>query len=461
MRTLIHRGIERQRVGTALLFVCLGAACSASGGTSGNGIPGTPSDDAGTALGDVQADASRTVAADSGEDAATNTSPDAALDAGVTQGKGTSTDASTDSNIEKNADAGVDAEPAAPPSVQFVGRFDARSPAGARFGYPGAEIIANFEGTQVSVKLSDQVEAWMQGSPSEWDVSVDGVAKPKIISLPGEHDYQIATNLAAGPHQVRLYRRSEAQTGVTQFLGYSFGAGRLLAPPARRPHKIEVLGDSGSTGFGAEGAAVGPQCPGVQWAATWANASKTYAAGLSDLLNAEVHNTAYSGKGLVVNNYRPDLEIYPKLFERDNPVDQSSVHAFSSFVPDVAIIMLGANDFSLGVPAPPTNAVFTAAYRTMVARVRSVYPTTHIFLATAGSVSDEHPAGTNTRTNILQTTAAIATERQNAGDTKVYAIAITPSVPGEQTGCSGHPTPSMHARVAQEFAAAIRLRTGW
>ena len=63
---------------------------------------------------------------------------------------------------------------------------------------------------------------------SELDVVVDGVVLPQKLSpTAGAADYPLTTGLAPGPHQIELYRRTEASDGVTQFLGFSRTLARL------------------------------------------------------------------------------------------------------------------------------------------------------------------------------------------------------------------------------------------
>ena len=188
-----------------------------------------------------------------------------------------------------------------PPGIAYVGRFDTRDPAGPKCGWPGCRVIARFEGTEATVRLVDEMGAGEPG-PSEWDVSVDGAAPTKIVVSTTPQTYAVTGELEPGVHTVELYKRSEAQVGVTQILGFDFGSGKLLAPPPPRARRLEVIGDSAVTGFGVEGRA---PCPPLDWAARWENFRVSFGAKLGDLLDADVHGTAYSGKGLVKNIWRP------------------------------------------------------------------------------------------------------------------------------------------------------------
>ena len=92
----------------------------------------------------------------------------------------------------------------------FVGRFDTTDPAGPKAAWPGTRIIARFDGTKVSVKLKEHAETWMEGAPSYWEVRIDKGPWTAIAMIADAqpHDFELASNLPPGPHQVELYKRS-------------------------------------------------------------------------------------------------------------------------------------------------------------------------------------------------------------------------------------------------------------
>jgi hypothetical protein len=365
----------------------------------------------------------------------------------------------------KSTSATPDEEaPSGPPAVQFIGRFDTEETFGPRCSWPGCRIRARFNGTSVSARLKEIDEVWMEGCPSEWDVAIDGVWQPKLVLSPDQENYVLATGLAAGDHLVELYKRSEAQNGTTQFLGYDFGGGTLLAPPPRKKRHIEVIGDSAAAGFGIEGVGLGPDCPGVDWASRWQNFRLSLGVRLAEELNAEIYGSVYSGKGMAQNIWPTDLDTMPVIFPRTNPIDKASKWDFSAYVPDAVIIMMGGNDFAIGQPVdhgPASLADFTDAYDGFVAMVREKYPLAHVFLITSPSVSDEMPAGRNSRTNVKAGIATVLSRRAAAGDTRVYGFEPPVAFPAELTGCNGHGTPEFHQRVADQLAVPIREKLGW
>lgn len=432
---------SRVLLGPAVLVVATSglltfAACSGSASSAPSGSSGTHAD------GNRDMDASPTDPAEANGNAA-----DAASSAA---------DAAPESGAQPR-DPG-------PPAVRFVGRFDTRDPAGPTCGWPGCRIIASFTGTEVKARLDERVDAWMEGGPSEWDVVLDGVLLPKLVLEVGAHDYVLANGLPSTAHVVELYKRTETQNGYTKFLGYDFGAGKLLPPPLAPLRRLEIIGDSSVAGFGIEGVGLGPDCPGPDWGSRWQNFHKSVGARLGEILGADVSGTVYSGKGLVRNIFRPDPDTMPVIYPRANPVDVSSVFDFTRFVPDVVVIMLGGNDFAIGqgIDNGPTPASeFAQATSTFVATVRSHAPNAHVFLALSPSVSDDAPLGNQSRTSVSSAFDQAAAQSVAAGDTHVYSVAPPAAAPSELTGCNGHGTPAWHDRVAQQLAVTIKAKTGW
>ena len=147
---------------------------------------------------------------------------------------------------------------AGPPAARFVARVDYTNPAQPKFAWSGSTVLARFTGSSIGVNLS--------GPTTYFDVSIDGTmltSSPLVIST-GKTAYPLATGLAAGPHELTVYRRNEpgiGATGDTAFLGLILDpAGGALLPPSQPPaRRIEIVGDSVTTGFGD--VSTGGQCP--------------------------------------------------------------------------------------------------------------------------------------------------------------------------------------------------------
>lgn len=348
-----------------------------------------------------------------------------------------------------------------PPAVRFIGRFDERDTNGPICGWPGCRAIANFEGTTVSVKFKEQA---INYGPSVWEYAIDDGAWQTLPLADGPGDYTLASNLPQGKHKVEVYKVSEAQNGVTQFLGFDFHGGTLDPPPLRQKRKLEIVGDSDVAGFGYVGALTGSCLPGPDWAAALENYRLAWGERLSQKLNAEMNSPVFSGKGFYYNIWRPDLETIGVLYPRSNPEDPTSVFDLTKFIPDVVVVSIGGNDYNIGQPedfgAAPL-AGFTQKADEMTTMLRQNYPQAHIFLMAYAVLTDEYPPGRGRRTNVVTALTTVTQQHNAAGDSRVYYVAPSEAVETELTACDGHGGPEYHERIAVYMAEEIAKRTGW
>ena len=134
------------------------------------------------------------------------------------------------------------------------------------------------------VQVVDLVYEPLSTTDRAWGIPAD-------FSAPFYHatTTPIAQGLAAGTHVVELYRRTEASQGEAQFLGFDFGSGKLLSPPAAKARRIELVGDSISCGYGDEGA--NQSCP---FTADTENHYLSYGALAARAVDAELITVAWS-----------------------------------------------------------------------------------------------------------------------------------------------------------------------
>ena len=129
--------------------------------------------------------------------------------------------------------------------LHYIGRFDTRDEKGPRCAWPACTVALKFKGTAANVKLAEAGGDSLQ-------VIVDG--KPTQVLKAGSGVVQIASGLADGEHTIELMKRTEAFVGTTQILGFQLSAGGQLVEQTDLPkHRIEVIGDSISCGYGNEG----------------------------------------------------------------------------------------------------------------------------------------------------------------------------------------------------------------
>ena len=202
---------------------------------------------------------------------------------------------------------------------------------------PGAAVhgVARFEGTELSVSLD--------GTGSDHlDVEIDGAVVDVLTPSAGSGTYVLASGLTAGQHDVAITRRTESFFGITRFRGFSGGT---LVPTPAPARFIEFVGDSMTCGYGVLGP--GAECP---FSADTEAETHAFGALTASALDAAHVAIAYSGKG-VVRNYGGDTDgLLPELYLRTFADDASSAYGFDQYVPDVVVINLGTNDYSVGDP---------------------------------------------------------------------------------------------------------------
>jgi lysophospholipase L1-like esterase len=321
---------------------------------------------------------------------------------------------------------------------RFIGRFDLTDPAAPVFAWSGTAIELRFQGTGISVTLTD-------GGNNLFDVIVDG--KQAVLPLvKGQMKYPLASGLADGPHDLLLYRRTEAFFGETTFDGFDVAASAYLPGPPVPVRRLEVIGDSISAGYGNEGT---NPCP---FEAKTENQFLSYEALAARALGAELFTEAWSGIGMLRNNGGDTAGTMPERYGRTLPERATSSWDFSKFVPHAVLINLGTNDFAKGDP----GMAFQAKYTEFVAALRAHYPLARFFLAVGpmlgGTASTQAAAYLN---GVIATRAA-------AGDENLALLAFeTQDAQADGVGCDYHPSLKTHQKMATKLVATLKSDLGW
>jgi lysophospholipase L1-like esterase len=327
-------------------------------------------------------------------------------------------------------------------AVRFVGRVERSSVEGPRFAWSGTGVLARFEGSDsIGVRL---------GGGQQYTVVLDGAVQAKLV--PSSGTTPIAQGLGSGAHTVEIYRRTEANQGESQFLGFELSSGgRWLAPPPPAERRLELIGDSISCGYGNEGADMN-----CRFSPDTENHYLSYGAIAARTLGAELVTIAWSGKGVVCNyGDGPDSCVDPlsSYYERILPERSDSQWDFSAPPPHAVVINLGTNDFSTS--QDPTQAEFEAAYTNLLRRVRSKYRDAVILCTNGPMLNGEELS--RVRTYIGNAVQSL----NRSGDTKVGVFELKPQEGADGYGCDWHPSRATHQKLAAQLSDALKASLGW
>lgn len=322
-------------------------------------------------------------------------------------------------------------------AVRVVGRTDGAT--APRFEWSGVSIQARFKGTSAAVDLDG-------GNNNYFEVIVDGQVQPRLTTSSGRKKLDLVTGLPDAEHDLVLWRRTEADNfAPSQFFALDFGSGTLL-PPTVPSHKMEVIGDSITCGYGDEGA--GPNC---SFSFDTENNYSAYGSVAARALGADLYTECWSGKGMYRNGDGSTTDTMPPLWDRTIPTDSTSSWDFS-WTPDAVVIDLGTNDFAKGDP----GQAYVTAYESFLTELRGHYPNAYVFVMIGPMTSGSDL--TTARGYLDQ----VVQSRTSAGDTRISQVLIDPQDGNANgLGCDYHPSVKTHALMGKTLADAMKTALGW
>jgi hypothetical protein len=330
------------------------------------------------------------------------------------------------------------------PGYLYTGRIDFSDKKAPRVSWPGTSIKANFTGGSLAIKLDDEF------GKNYFNIFIDGeTAHPYVLEAKkGEHTYIISKALKSGNHSLEIYKRTEGEEGATAFKGLVLDDHAKLLPPPKRPQRrIEIFGDSITSGAGNEAADNGADHLLSEKNSYWA-----YGAITARNLNAELHTTSQSGIGIMISWFS---FIMPQFYDQLSAVgDNDSKWDFSQWTPDVVIINLFQNDAWLidrekRLQPVPTDAQRVQAYIDFVRSIRAKYPDAQIICA-LGSMD---ATATSQWPGYIET--AVTRMKKENNDQKLDTLFF------DYTGYDAHPRIAQHKANAEKLTAFVKQKMSW
>ncbi|MDD5308034.1 MAG: SGNH/GDSL hydrolase family protein [Deltaproteobacteria bacterium] len=336
------------------------------------------------------------------------------------------------------------------PAIRTVGRFDRSDARILRFSWPATSFELRFTGTSVALVLCDTP---LPDDTPETDwlaLAIDGRELAPLPLAAGVRTYEVARGLAQGVHEIVANKRTEPEVGTVALRGVVLDPGAKALPPGPAPtRRMEIVGDSISTGFGIDG-----KTPGCPFTTATEDATRTYGVLAARALGADVQVIAWKGKGVLRNDDPADTETLPVIYGRTLPGDPGSRDA-PPFDADVVVLNLGTNDFARS-QAPAKE--FEAAYDGFVGVLRARHPRALLVLAIGPLLFDE--PGRMWRTAVKDVIDSVILERGRAGDARLALLDVWFD-PADGVGCQFHPNLITHRKIAAELVRIVEARLGW
>lgn len=322
------------------------------------------------------------------------------------------------------------------PAILYHGRIDHRDAQAPVFDWPASGFSVRFTGASIGAVLRDSGE-------NDFSVFIDGAFFRRLTGETGEQRLLLADRLPPGAHTLEFYKSTEADQGTTTIKGLLLEPDAVLLPGAAPDFRIQVFGDSASSGYGAASGV-----PVEAWIREHADACRTWAFYAARALNADLTLTAASGRGLLRNygERGPRSRVaFTELAWRVLLDDEEFLVRQNEPAPDVVIVCLGHNDMSPGYAL--NREQFREGYLAFLEEIHGRWPAVPVL---CGSFRQER---------LSQWLEEIVDEKNAGGEKGFYWYEFTPLRPDE-FGDDHHANARAHRRRAQEILPVIVRATG-
>lgn len=198
---------------------------------------------------------------------------------------------------------------------------------------------------------------------SYFTVYVDGKRVEERFGAEGSKALTIASFEGSYFHTVRIVRQNEIAWSQCLLRNLKI-TGYLFEAPEERGLYLEFYGDSLTSAFGNIG---DPSAPAPTDVPKYQDATQSYAYLTAEALNADCSILAMSGVGIATGHYEKHFLHYFSQF--DHKRGNSPFNFEGARVPDIAVVRLGSNDFSVGC----TREQYVSRAKELIDYIRNGY----------------------------------------------------------------------------------------
>ncbi|MEJ8306027.1 SGNH/GDSL hydrolase family protein [Saccharibacillus sacchari] len=321
------------------------------------------------------------------------------------------------------------------------------SGSGAEFSFTGkkAEITLRGDSTAQGTNNWARIGIWVNGTRVV-DEQVDQAIKRYTV-FESETDETVIVTI------VKLSEAAMSTVGI-QHIAVDAEGGIQPTPPKK--HKIEIIGDSITCGYGID-----DEHAEHSFSTATEDVTKAYSYRTVQALDADYSIVSYSGYGIISgytdNDAKLLTHLVPDYYEKwaksegrpDGMLDPLSVDwDFAQFVPDLVIINLGTNDDSYAQDNLERQTEFAMQYAEFLKTVRHRNDRA-LILCTLGIMGDRlYPF----------VEQAVDQYVQETGDTKVTTLKFNLQQAEDGYAADYHPSRKTHRQASEQLVRYIRKR---
>ena len=326
------------------------------------------------------------------------------------------------------------------PSIRYTGRYLEGTDHSVTFDWVGTYFETRLSGGELSLKVSDK-------GTSYYNVFVDDNLHNVVKVCGSDTIIKFISQVDKKYHRVRIQKRTEGEFGMTTIHKFILPiSGKLEKDPIKRTRHIEFIGNSLTCGYGSEGKHYTEpfklETENCFW--SFSNIIPRY-------FNADYTLIAHSGKG-VVRNYGDSVRVSAvtmtdKMLQTldENPQEKWN---FKTYSPDLVVINLGTNDFSL--EPQPYKSEFVKAYSRMIHNIREGYGNIPVLCVYANTIPA--PVFSFYEEAVRQ-----------LNDKNVYLFQLKSDIMNTSTdwGANWHPNYAGHKKIAMSLIPYISTIMNW
>lgn len=325
-------------------------------------------------------------------------------------------------------------------SVRYVGRTSVDADGSVSFDWVGTYLETRFTGGVVDIQLSEK-------GTSYYNVFVDGKLHRVVKACGQDTVINFVSGINKKWHSLRIQKRTEGEFGRTTIYGFRLApSGSLLAEPRTRTRHIEFIGNSLTCGFGTEG-----KDKREPFKLETENCDLSFSTIIPRYFDADYTLIAHSGRG-VVRNYGDSVRVSAVTMKDKmlQTFDENSDSRwdFSIYSPDLVVINLGTNDFSL--EPQPYKSEFIKAYMQMLTQLRKGYGDIPILCVYSCTIPAPVYAFYEAAVDAMH-------------DDKIYLLPLKKDLLNTTTdlGAVWHPSYKGHQKIAMQLIPYISTIMGW